>query len=37
LKDEKTIRSLFGKNIEVHVKKEDTKLTEYWYIWGKKL
>lgn len=37
LKDEKTIRGLFDKNIEVHVKKETQKLTDYWYIWGKKL
>ncbi|MBI5061830.1 MAG: amino acid permease [Candidatus Aenigmarchaeota archaeon] len=47
LKDESAIRKLFGDEsarrlrrhpaIELHIKKESKKLTEYWYIWGKKL
>jgi len=37
LKDEKTVRKLFDDKIEVHVRKERSKLTDYWYIWGRKL
>lgn len=37
LRDRKTIRALFrGLGVSINIKKEKKKLTEYWYIWGKK-
>ncbi len=37
LRSKEDVRKIFDGGVELHIKKENKNLAEYWYIWGRKL